>query len=264
MLNFKSFKKGLLGCALLCGLILSHSSPAMANTTDFYTDLTNWQNALSGYSIESWITTSENIGKANEVTSDPGPNTKVGATLTFDSTNTGLSSSFQVESLQYERLEVKNIEAGFTFDDADGGLAHDDDFNNALSVGDMDDFEDDDWSLSLLSGPSMTGFGVELRDNRFETGESISLYNGASLITTLYFSDYYSPLPTSVANNFIGIATDYSFDKIVFNEDAGGDDIAIADFRFANTAVAPEPASTALFLSGLSTMGIFRWRRRKN
>jgi hypothetical protein len=264
MLNLKSFKKVVLGCALLCGLMLSHSSLALADTTSFYTDLTNWQNALSGYDIESWITTSENIGKADEVASDPAPNTKVGPVLTFDKANTSLSSSFQIESLQYERLLVKNGEAGFTFDDQDGGLAHDSDFDNALSVGDMDDFEDDDWSLSLLNGSTMTGFGVELRDNRFETGESISLYSGASLLTTLYFSDYYSPFPTSTANNFIGIATDYTFDQVVFNEDAGGDDIAIADFRFANTAVAPEPASTALFLSGLSTLGVFSWRRKKS
>jgi len=248
MFNFKSFKKVVLGCALLCGLLLSHGSIALANTTSSYYDLTLWQNAVNN--VELLETTSGNIALADEVASAPGDNTNVGSILNFQTANTGLSRGFAVETLESG--------ADFIFNEV--ALPS---YQNALSVGLDGSHENDDWSLRLLDNASMNAFGVVVRDNRSGTsGESVQLYFNNILMDTIDLSSTFTPTDTDM---FIGFTTDYAFDRVDFNEDPDSDDMAIADFRFAtNPAVAPEPASTALFLAGLSTLGVFRWRRKKN
>lgn len=255
MFNLKSFKRGLLGCALLCGLLLSHSGLALANTTSSYYDLTLWQNAVNN--VELFETTSGNIALADEVSSAPGDHTDVGSILNFQAASTGLSRGFSVATLQ----------SGSSFIFNEVSIPS---YQNALSVGLDGAYENDDWSLSLLDNASMNAFGIVIRDTRAGTlneGEYVQLYFNNVLMDTV---DLSSAFPAQVDENvFIGFTTDYAFDRIDFNEEPDSDDIAIADFRFATAsgpgpAVAPEPASTALFLSGLSTLGVFRWRYRKN
>ena len=141
----------------------------------------------------------------------------------YDTINTGMSRGFVVEALE--------TDAGLTFN-------HDiaAEFEDALSVGDIDAYEDDDWQLSLLDGASMMAFGVEIRHSDFAPGEAITLYSGANAVGTVDLS----LLPATGNNNyFIGIISDVPFDRIVFNEDPDGDDIAIADVRFAKTTECP-------------------------
>ena len=104
-------------------------------------------------------------------------------------------------------------------------------FEDALSVGDSDDFEDDDWRISLLGGASMMAFGVEIRQSTFVPDESITLYAGGESIGSIDLNT----IPVSSSNNyFIGIVVDEPFDAVEFDEDPDGDDIAIADFRFGS------------------------------
>jgi hypothetical protein len=125
-------------------------------------------------------------------------------------------------------VEALQPGAEFTFSDSESGIPLFD-FENALSVGDIDNFEDDDWQLRLLDSASMTAFGFEIRHSRFGPDEAITLYSGDQVIGTVDLSS----LPASGNDNyFIGITSDVPFDSIGFDEDTDGDDIAIADFRF--------------------------------
>jgi hypothetical protein len=207
------------GVLSLINVSLSQAAAVMV------TDPAEWEAMVSD--MELFTTIPENIALADEVSSLPGLNAYLGSTLTFQTVNTGLSRGFVLKTLQPG--------AGFTFNDTEGGVPLVS-FQNALSVGDNDDYEDDDWELDLLGGSSMMAFGVEIRDSRFAPGESITLYSGAEPVGVIALSS----LP-SVGNDnyFIGIVSDVPFDRIVFNEDPDGDDIGIADFRFA-TVLPPE------------------------
>jgi len=244
--------------ALCFGIMLLNSSVVQAQTASLFTDLTSWEAMVNN--SELFETTAGNIAQADEVSSVPGPNAKIGPLLTFQSANTGLTRGFAVESLQAAGSTA--LEAGFTFNDQEAGYDTTA-YVNALSVGDINDFEDDDWSFALLNGAGISAFGVDLRHHRFEAGESISFYSGGLFKYTMDLTPLTSPADSNV-NSFVGITTDFVFDKVVFNEDPGSDDIGIANFRMAQTTVVPEPGSVVLFLAGLSTLGLFKWRRSRS
>ncbi|MEW6601637.1 MAG: hypothetical protein AB1499_11770 [Nitrospirota bacterium] len=201
------------GSILLFSISVSQAAVTMVN------DLAVWEAMVSD--MELFTTTSDNILLADEVASLTGVNDQLGSTLTFQTAATGLSRGFVVETLQPG--------AGFTFNETEGGVPQIL-FQDALSVGDINGWEDDDWSLSLLDGADMTAFGFEVRSSRFAPGEAITLYYGADPVGTVDLSS----LPdTGDENYFIGIVSDVPFDSLTFNEDPDGDDIGIADFRFA-------------------------------
>jgi hypothetical protein len=229
---------------LFCGVLFFSSTAVQAQTATPYQSLSDWLAAVMD--VEMFMTTSGNVGKADELSSDPGANEDVGSPLTYDKTNTGLSRSFDVKT--------KETGATFIFDEPFPS------YDNALSVGNSNPafppvFEDDDWELSL-DGSTMNAFGVVLRDNRYESGESISFFSGNTLMDSIDVSGFTN------GDVFLGVTADFFFDKVVFDEHPGTDDIAIADFRFAT--VVPEPSSYILFVSGLSTLGFYTWRRKKS
>ena len=156
---------------------------------------------------------------ANEVTSPPTGNTNLGPRLTFDSANTGLSRSFRVETLQPG--------AGFTFNDNEGPPLHI--ILDALSVGDINDFEDDDFVVTRTDGPTLHGYGFFLNDNVRQAGESLNIYGprGVLLGST-------TDIPgTNGVSAFMGVISRVPITRIEFEESHGGDDILIKDFHFA-------------------------------
>lgn len=199
-----------------------------------YTDQAAWEAAVNGH--EALITNRANVGLANEAPASPTDNAQFGTALTWNSSNTGLSNSFR----------LRNIGGGnLVFNDHEGSGSIPD-FQNALSIGDIDNYENDDWRLDILSGPLVFGFGFDLRNNHgsstemlFANGESVSLA-GVGF------------------NSFVGIVTDFAFTVVEFDEDAGGDDIAIANLRFAHSV--PEPAMMSLLM--ISLLGLAFRRRR--
>jgi len=222
-------------------------STASAASVNFYTNEASWQAALSsGLTLESFNTTAANVALANEVATAPGPNTSVGDFLTFDKANTGLSVSFTVEALQSG--------ANFTFDD-DETSGNIPDFDNALSVGDIHNHENDDWEVIVTDGLPLYGFGFYLRNSDSVSGESFQLFAQGGT-----FLDSFTGIPTS--NSFVGAISTAPITRLYFNEDPGGDDIAIADFRFASGNPVPEPTTLAM-LAGLSGMGLIAARRRR-
>ena len=134
--------------------------PAPAAIVTF-TDKAVWEAAVSGE--QEFDFTAANVLLANQVSSLPPANTNVGNTLTFEAANTGLSADFTFHTLQSG--------ANFTFDDheAAGNLP---DFDNALSVGDIDNFENDDWEMTF--SPGLFALGFDLRNSikrQFDKGE---------------------------------------------------------------------------------------------
>ncbi|MCP5155556.1 MAG: hypothetical protein H6983_15405 [Ectothiorhodospiraceae bacterium] len=180
-------------------------------------------------------TTAANIAKADERTTAPGANSGVGPRLTFRAVATGLDIGFSVSAVESQ--------SAFTFDD-DEGAGNLPNFDNALSVGDIDNRENDDWRVRVLDGRSLRGFAFTLRDNNGTGGESISLVDAQGNVRATL------ALPSLAVNAFVGVTADFDFVEVRFDEDAGGDDTAIADFRFVSAADARNrtlgPGITAL------------------
>jgi hypothetical protein len=225
------------------------SSQARA-TTIFYTDETSWLAAITN--LETFDTTAANVQKANEVSGLPGPNERLDVDLlTFEAVNTGLSFDFTVET---ERPGSR-----WTFDDHEGS-GNIPIFDNALSPGDIGN-EDNDNVEWLFSGLSAFGFDLRGNDNNSDGGEfetfEVFGVGGLSLGAL-------SLIPENANSQFIGVVSSDEINRIFFNEDDGGDDVAIANFQFGQKAVAvPEPSTFAIFMSGLIGLGFINNRRKK-
>ncbi|MEO1082039.1 MAG: hypothetical protein AAFY29_20950 [Pseudomonadota bacterium] len=208
---------------LLGSFCLGAASAGVVAEAKLYTDLDEFNAALL-QSAEVFITSPANIAKANEVDSPPGANRAVGAvttpgqrTLTFDRSNTGLDVSFEFTALDSEFLTYDD-------DEGNGNLA---DFDGALSPGDIDNDENDDWRVRLLPAQTpLRAFGFFLQNNNSSTGEVIKLFsNVGRQIDELAVGS----LPL---NTFVGVISDEPFFEFRYDEGAGGDDIAVKDFRF--------------------------------
>ncbi|MFK7957645.1 MAG: hypothetical protein AB8B96_16215 [Lysobacterales bacterium] len=176
------------------------------------------QNA--GTRVETLITDAAGVALASEIPIALNPNSGVGgSTLTFDQANTGLSRSFTLTAIEG---------GGITFDDDEGG-GNLPNFDNALSIGDLDNFENDDWVISVTSGEPLRIFGFTLRDTNGTAGEAIALLDSGGAVIEIL------PMPDLGAstNTFVGIVSEVDFFGLRFDEDTGGDDIAIANFVFA-------------------------------
>lgn len=225
------------------------AAPARASAF-LFTDLASWQAAVR--EVETLATTAAGVALADEVAAPPVANQQLGHGLTFGTAATGLARGFRLTTPDV----APGLLDGFIFDDQDG--PNEPSFDNALSVGDINDFENDDWALHLLDGALMTAFGFELRGSYAEKGETVTLLD-ASLapLTTLVLPDL--GLPGTAVNAFIGVVSTEAFAGIRYDEGAGGDDIAIANFRFARI---PEPAALPLLAVGLAFLAGLRRRRR--
>ncbi len=231
--NMKSFY-----VVIVLMVVIVISGQPMYGDTSFYTSEDNWRSQASG-PVEQLITTSVNVALADEVASPPGTNAQLGNVLTFRSSNTGLSLDFQAQTMQPG--------AGFTFNDTETRVFP---FTNALSVGDVNDYEDDDWRVEILSG-NIYGFGILLGDNFAMSGEFCVVYgaDGTELGTT-------TNIPGSAYTfAFLGVLTDQPITAIEFREGSGPDDISIANF----SVVIPEPCTFSLLVLG----GVVLARRRK-
>jgi hypothetical protein len=159
-------------------------------------------------------------------------NRELGASLTFNQDVTGYPLSFTFASrhrraqLVFADRESKNKCQFLCLDD--------------ISIGDVDDFENDDWIVSTTQ--RIVGFAFELLDNDKEGPESISIYDEpvVSQGVPIYEGQIHAHLilknenvPTG-KSKFIGIeSNDAPFQTIVFDEDDKPDDIAVRQFHFA-------------------------------
>ncbi|MFK7829357.1 MAG: hypothetical protein AB8B57_06220 [Congregibacter sp.] len=189
-----------------------------------FTDLQAFNEATLE-TAEVFVTSADNIAKADEEGSPPGSNRGVGTvqapgtrTLTFDRDNTGLEFDFTFIALNSENLT-------FDDDEGDGNLPN---FDDALSPGDIDNNEDDDWSLrTSVQSNRLRGFGFFLQDNNGTSGETIRLFTSSDILI-----DEVTVPGGLPVNSFIGVVSETPFVEIRYDEGAGGDDIAVKDFHF--------------------------------
>lgn len=185
-------------------------------SVQFTTNLTTWSNiAGTAYVL---TTTAANVALANEVPSPPGPNAQlcgtpsnyqVPCTLTWEAASTGACRDFAL-----------GVQQGITFDDNEFS------YTNSLSIGDVDNGENDDFVVTFGGGPPTHAFGFTLLNNGFSLGEEIRVYDTGGV---LIGRD--TVLPENVDSAFIGITSNQPIGRVEFDEDAGGDDIAIRDLR---------------------------------
>jgi len=191
----------------------------------FFTDESAWRAAVE--KVETFRTTGANVAMAAEVKAPPGRDASLGPVLTYTRSQTGLSWDFRLKMLE----PGSGPGHGFVFNDTSNNPEVPPAFINALAVGKGDQFEDDDWQVEITSGPKLFALGFDLCDNSSSEGESLSVYGseGALLASTKVIPS--GPHGTVA---FVGVVSAAPITKIIFDEDRGGDDIAIADFRFAN------------------------------
>jgi hypothetical protein len=216
-----------LGLLMLASTV-AHAQWATQDGVSVYTNQANWEAAIAAYpglQIDSLPTTSTNVALANEVASPPADNADLGKYLTFDKANTGFNVSFQMYPSQSS--------AKFTFNDTEGtGSA----WQDALSVGDINNYENDNFYINVLSNDQVFAMAVEIRENTFVSGENFIISSGGTQLAD--FNANSLPDDDIV---FIGILSSTPFDQFWFDEDSGGDDIAIANPQF----VYADPAGDA-------------------
>ncbi|MCX2980762.1 hypothetical protein EYC98_07700 [Halieaceae bacterium IMCC14734] len=186
--------------------------------TDYYNSDSVWKTAAEA-EVGSWIqfqTVQTNIQEADQVAGIVGDNEQLGRTLGFDKNKTGLCQSVYLQTVESG--------AGFTFNDTEGsGLVF---TPNALSVGDVNNHENDDFELQFNPAyglPRAVGFYIV--GNTAESGENIQVYGvGNTLLFTGGLPGY------SAFGAFAGFVSTEGITKIRINESsAGGDDIALKD-----------------------------------
>jgi len=190
-----------------------------------FTDQAAWAAAL-GNNIETIPTTSAGVALADEVFVTPGPNellcqvdggtSERDCTLTWRSFNAGLCHDVQLRALQ-----------GITWNDQEGSPAFA--VADALSIGDVDNGEDDDFIITAIGDELFEGVGFTLINNDDNAGESILVLGEGGVVLSVIDS---SQIPETTGSAFIGIVSDEPITRIIFDEDATGDDIAISNLVF--------------------------------
>ncbi|MGH0030534.1 MAG: FG-GAP-like repeat-containing protein [Myxococcota bacterium] len=195
------------------------AGPAGAGVT-FHTSQAAFDADADAAIVDVFTTDATSLALADELALAPAQDEALGATLTFDAANTGLCGSFVLEALESG--------AGFTFEDGEPSPAiHP---AGTVSVGDIDDFEDDDFRIAFPTD-AYFAVGFFLVNNTQDAGEALRVYGRRGPLARLSGAS----IPDSSGNGstFVGVVADEPITRVVFDEDALGDDVAIRDLRLA-------------------------------
>lgn len=196
-------------------------------------DYTAWRNALEP-DYEEFVlqTTAANLALADELDAAPAGNAPVGPKMTFYGADTGLPLDFYLESTNAPNLTSASDQAWtLVFRDQEFWSGAD----RYISIGDVDGLdgdhrsvmENDDFDIGIIrdgstaSGQAVYAIGFWVADNTSQSGESVTLRG-----------DGFEVRFTDNLNGFMGFISPFPITSIHFDEDGGGDDIAIRDFHF--------------------------------
>jgi hypothetical protein len=193
----------------------------------FHTSEATFAADVGAAALQGFDTDAASLALADELSMAPVQDEALGAQLSFDAANTGLCGSFTLQALE--------AGAGLTFEDGEPSPAiHPDE---TVSIGDIDDFENDDLRLRFPTD-SFFAAGFFLVNDTQDAGQSLRVFGRRGLIAVLDGAS----IPDSSGNGatFVGVVADEPLTQIVFDEDASGDDVAIRDLRFGCAAEDPD------------------------
>lgn len=194
-----------------------------------YTNKTEWQMAIASMVGDGHIvyfpTTAENIALSNEETTPPASNHSMGAVLTFDSSRTHYPFTFRLRALASgHTLVFQDLESGPAF----GGM----DQARGISIGDVDDGENDDFEIAIPiwhNNAAVFAIGISICDNNAESGEGGQVYG----VNGFANASLANSRPSSPGiEGFLGIIATVPITSIRFNESDTGDDMFVRDLCF--------------------------------
>ena len=184
-----------------------------------------WKNAVqSKMSYQKWECNWDNVLKADEHGSfidDPNSTQWfLGKKITFSGSNTGYPFNFELENMDgailpndYYRALVYHDNEGFS--------------TESISIGDIDDFEDDDFEIRVTGNAKVYAIAFVMEDNDKDPGEYLEVHakdKNNQECQILYYN--------MGVHGFFGIVSPVPITKIFFNESSNGDDIALNDLSF--------------------------------
>lgn len=201
-----------------------------------YSTYTAWRDAVgaAGLVEDSLLTYEANVALASGLALPLGGNRNIGPRATWLADSTGLPFSFYLENTNGPELETPYQQSWtLVFRDQEfwGGA------DRYISIGDVDGipdvnrywYENDDFDIRVIvddssaSGASVYAIGITVGDNSASAEESIVVRGeGFDVVLDEYW------------NGFVGLVAPFPIINVHFNEDGGGDDIAIRDFRFGS------------------------------
>ncbi len=198
---------------------------------------TSWRDSVvaKGLLEDSLMTADSNVAKASGLAMPLGTNAPIGPRATFEADSTGLPFSFYLENTNAAELTLAS-EQIWTLVFADQEVGGDP-AGRWISIGDADGiggalrgvFENDDFDVRMIRNDSTSAtadvyaIALTIGHNQDTAGESIVLRGEG-------FEVHFEP-PIS---GFIGFVAPFPIVNLHFDEDRGGDDIVIRDFRFGS------------------------------
>jgi hypothetical protein len=224
-----------------------------------------WDTAWGGY--EGIYLDSPGLVRANEVGSSPSSNQSLGPKLTY-------SNFAQNGAGDSTTMTLRTGESGATFvysddepGDDPGGF-----YENYVSIGDMDNYENDNFYIEFSTqNVFFSDFAVFENGNR--SGESIRVRLWDGTEASISASDTDAEGNREYSNTewwwdqYSISASGSGIKQIFFNEDNGGDDMGLIYVTAAvmtDATPSPVPVPAAAWLFGSALLGLGAIKRRKS
>lgn len=179
-----------------------------------------WRDAIQmeGMTIGEWETTFENVTKANEAYKFEyyGVQTLMFEIITFPGSVTGYPFDFYLRN-----MSVTGNRLALVHNDTEG--LNNNFTTNTISIGDIDDFENDDFEIAV-TGNQVYAIGFIMKSNTDTPEEFLEIYAEHE---NCYLDQ--KNLPEG-ENTFIGVISPVPLHRIWFNEDDDDDDMGIENF----------------------------------
>ena len=191
-------------------------------SVEYYDTEEEWRNdaQYSGMALHEWDFNNQTLWLANEsagFASQSNGQTFMGTMATYSQDSTGFPFDFYLKNVAVSPTAAGS-EYALVYKDQEG-------FTYQISVGDIDDWEDDDFEVGV-SGSNVYAIGLTVYDNSAYPEEFLEVFafdeSGECFIDQI----------NDPITGFVGIISPIPLKRIWFNEDAGGDDIAVDNFTF--------------------------------
>ncbi len=181
-----------------------------------------WRDAvqMNTMTVGEWQSTLENLQKANEAYKFEyyGDQTLMFEIVTFPGSVTGYPFDFHLKN-----LAVSGDRLALVHNDTEG--LNNNFTTNTISIGDIDDFENDDFEI-VVTGNQVYAIGFIMRSNTDTPEEFLEVYAEQD---GCYLDQ--KDLPNG-ENLFVGVISPVPLSRIWFNEDDDDDDMGIENFYF--------------------------------